>query len=300
MFASTCTTRSARAASSRGCASPPERWAPPLGPELEQMVQRIILGPRAGDAAGAALRGAHAGAVPARLDRPGRALQHALPLAALTMANYLIGDIQGCDAPLARLLAKIGYLAQPRHALPAGRPGEPRAGVGGGAAPADGLRRLRALPAGQPRPEPAGRGAWLPRAAPQRHHGRHPARPDREAMLDWLRHRSMALQRTACSWCTAACCRNGTWRRRWRWPAEVEAALRGPRLPDFLAHMWGNQPDHWDDALEGRRPAARDRQCAHAAALLHPRGRDGPEGLRRAGPGPPGMLPWFDPGAGAA
>ena len=27
----------------------------------------------------------------------------------MAMAHYLIGDLQGCDAPLARLLAKVGF-----------------------------------------------------------------------------------------------------------------------------------------------------------------------------------------------
>ena len=52
-----------------------------------------------------------------------------------TMALYLIGDVQGCDAPWARLLDEDRLLAQPRHAVPAGRPGQPRPGFGRGAAP---------------------------------------------------------------------------------------------------------------------------------------------------------------------
>ena len=32
---------------------------------------------------------------------------------------------------------------------------------------------------------------------------------------------------------------------------EVHTVLRGPDLPAFLRQMYGNQPDHWDDALTG-------------------------------------------------
>ena len=32
---------------------------------------------------------------------------------------------------------------------------------------------------------------------------------------------------------------------------EVEQALRGAELPRFLKHMYGDQPDRWDDALAG-------------------------------------------------
>ena len=47
--------------------------------------------------------------------------------------------------------------------------------------------------------------------------------------------------------------------------------------------MYGNEPAQWDDALTGSRAAARHRQRADAAALLHPRGRDGlrEQGRRR-------------------
>ena len=32
---------------------------------------------------------------------------------------------------------------------------------------------------------------------------------------------------------------------------EVETVLRGPDWKDFLAEMYGNSPDKWDDALTG-------------------------------------------------
>jgi bis(5'-nucleosyl)-tetraphosphatase (symmetrical) len=32
---------------------------------------------------------------------------------------------------------------------------------------------------------------------------------------------------------------------------EVQDALRGPDLIDFLAHLYGNEPAQWSDALRG-------------------------------------------------
>jgi bis(5'-nucleosyl)-tetraphosphatase (symmetrical) len=75
---------------------------------------------------------------------------------------------------------------------------------------------------------------------------------------------------------------------------EVEAALRGPDLPGFLAQMWGNQPDRWDDALAG---ADRLRVIVNALTRLRFCTPQGVMDLRASGglaQAPAGTLPWFD------
>jgi bis(5'-nucleosyl)-tetraphosphatase (symmetrical) len=75
---------------------------------------------------------------------------------------------------------------------------------------------------------------------------------------------------------------------------EVEAVLRGADLTGFLAHMWGNQPDRWDDALAG---ADRLRVIVNALTRLRFCTPEGVMDLRASGgptQAPPGMLPWFD------
>ncbi|MDT4849235.1 Bis(5'-nucleosyl)-tetraphosphatase, symmetrical [compost metagenome] len=76
--------------------------------------------------------------------------------------------------------------------------------------------------------------------------------------------------------------------------SEVESVLRGPALGDFLHEMYGNTPDHWDDALAGH---TRLRVIVNALTRLRyctPEGVMEFESKDGAIPGPEGYLPWFD------
>jgi bis(5'-nucleosyl)-tetraphosphatase (symmetrical) len=76
--------------------------------------------------------------------------------------------------------------------------------------------------------------------------------------------------------------------------AEVEAALRGPQLVDFLSEMYGDQPAQWDDSLKG---ADRLRVIVNALTRLRFCTPEGEMDLRSSGglgDAPPGYLPWFD------
>jgi len=75
---------------------------------------------------------------------------------------------------------------------------------------------------------------------------------------------------------------------------EVEAVLRGPGLVDFLAQMWGNQPDRWDDGLAG---VDRLRVIVNALTRLRFCTPQGVMDLKASGgldQAPPGLLPWFE------
>lgn len=75
--------------------------------------------------------------------------------------------------------------------------------------------------------------------------------PDREALLDWLRHRPL-LHHDATVGATLI---HAGLPPQWSLPAaqqhaaEVEAALQGEHYREFFAHMYGNQPDRWRDDL---------------------------------------------------
>ena len=75
--------------------------------------------------------------------------------------------------------------------------------------------------------------------------------------------------------------------------AEVEHTLRGPRYVELLAHMYGDQPDKWDDTLSGWE---RLRLVVNVFTRLRYCADDGRVDLAPVGaPGsqPPHLLPWF-------
>ena len=108
--------------------------------------------------------------------------------------NYLIGDLQGCCDALDRLLAEIGFSPSRDRLYVLGDL------VNRGPQSLATLRRLRGLgarrdlPARQPRPAPAGRRrtACAPRHRSDTLDDILDA-PDRDAWLDWLRQRRMAV-----------------------------------------------------------------------------------------------------------
>ncbi len=118
--------------------------------------------------------------------------------------------------------------------------------------------------------------------------------PDARALLDWLRTRHMAYAEddylmvhagVLPQWSPAqalACAR------------EVEAVLRGDGYREFLAHMYGNQPNHWSDDLHGM---SRLRVITNALTRLRVCTPEGGMDFRFKGELadiPPGLIPWFD------
>ena len=210
------------------------------------------------------------------------------------MATFLIGDVQGCDSALARLLEKIDFSPSRDTLYLLGdlvNRGPDSAGV---------LRRVMALQ-GSAHCLLGNHDLSLLAVA----HGlRAPHRndtmdsvllsPQREAMLDWLRHQRMAIQ--AHGWLMV----HGGVLPQWdagqvlRLAGEVEAVLRGPGLVDFLATMYGNEPAQWDDSLCG---ADRLRVIVNALTRLRfctPEGRMDLTASGGLGGAPKGYLPWFE------
>ncbi len=221
------------------------------------------------------------------------------------MASYLIGDVQGCDDALERLLAATGFSPSRDTVYLLGDL------VNRGPDSAAVLRRLARLD-GSARCLLGNHDMHLLAVA----HGiRAPHRrdtldsvlhaPDRQAMLDWLRRQQLAL-RTAIAgrdWLMvhAGVLPGWTAERTVALAQELEEVLRGPDLVLFLRGMYGNAPDRWDDSLQG---LDRLRVIINALTRLRFCTREGrmefdtKEGAEGA---PPGYLPWFDvPGRRAA
>jgi bis(5'-nucleosyl)-tetraphosphatase (symmetrical) len=210
------------------------------------------------------------------------------------MMDYLIGDLQGCGEPLEQILATIGFSpSRDRiHLLGDLVNRGPRslqvlerlAGLGDAARCLLGNHDLHLLAVANG-VERRSKGDTLDEIL---HH------PRRDELLDWLRHRDLAAE--ACGWLLV----HGGIVPQWTaaqtlaLAREVEAMLRGPGYVEFLPQMYGNEPNRWDDALEG---PDRWRFVINVLTRLRFCGADGELALKakegRAS-APPGTLPWFE------
>ncbi len=212
---------------------------------------------------------------------------------------YLIGDVQGCDGALQRLLEEIAFSPSRDSLVVLGDL------VNRGPDSASVLRRLMALgdaaqcllgnhdlhllAVAQGVRSP-GRGDTLDAVLQA---------PDCAAMLAWLRWQHLALATTVagkpCLMVHAGVLPQWTAAQTLALAGEVQAVLRGPDLPDFLHQMYGNEPNAWRDDLAG---APRLRVIINALTRIRfctPQGamEFAAKGLR-AQDAPPGYVPWFD------
>jgi len=204
-----------------------------------------------------------------------------------------IGDLQGCDTPLGRLLIR---------AAPA--PDEPLwfAGdlVNRGPDSLATLRRVRAL--GERAVTVLGNHDLhlLATACGAREPGRGDtldavlASPERTELLDWLRSRPLAYRQRDHLLVHAGVFPAWTAEQAVALAGEVERVLRGPDWGDFLRVMYGDSPDRWDDALSGDR---RLRAIVNALTRIRFVDADGRMDFtvkEGAGSAPAGLVPWFD------
>jgi bis(5'-nucleosyl)-tetraphosphatase (symmetrical) len=210
------------------------------------------------------------------------------------MALYLIGDVQGCDAPLGRLLAQVGFSASRDTLYLLGDL------VNRGPGSDSVLRRLMGY--GDAARCLLGNHDLSLLAVASGHRAPHRndtmdailAAPDREAMLDWLRHQRMALREHGLLMVHGGVLPQWDAAQVMSLAAEVEAVLRGPELAQFLPKMYGNEPARWSDSLQG---ADRLRVVVNALTRLRFCTPDGVMHLKASGApaeAPPGTLPWFD------
>jgi bis(5'-nucleosyl)-tetraphosphatase (symmetrical) len=78
---------------------------------------------------------------------------------------------------------------------------------------------------------------------------------------------------------------------------EVSAALTAPNYVDFLANMWGSEPDTWNDDLAGWDRLRVVVNAMTRMRFLTPEGRMEFRAPGAKGPperGPAGCVPWFD------
>lgn len=218
------------------------------------------------------------------------------------MKTYVIGDLQGCAHEAGLLLERI---AADAHAM-----GEARILFVGdlinrGPASLTALRRMKALSESSQGRVEALLGNHdlhlLAVAAGVQKLSRSDtldeilAAPDRDELVAWLRRRPLAMFVDAHLLVHAGVPPQWSAEQTMLLAAEVEAVLRGDGWADFLAQMYGNEPDRWDDSLTGIdrlrcivNALTRMRLCWPDGRMdfLHKESDKGPEGS--------GLLPWFD------
>ena len=214
------------------------------------------------------------------------------------MALYLIGDVQGCDDALQRLLDEISFSPSrdtlyllgdmvnrgPQSAAVLRR--LMRYGTAAQAVLGNHDLHLLALAAGVRQQSRSDTLGDILQAS------------DREAMLEWLRWQRMAMLEQidghALLMVHAGVLPNWSAQQAVALASEVETILRGPQLGDFLRQMYGNEPARWSDALTG---AERLRVIVNALTRMRfcdANGRMDHESKEGAASAPAGYMPWFE------
>ena len=207
---------------------------------------------------------------------------------------YFIGDLQGCNAPLQNLLRKIDFSPSRDTLYLLGdlvNRGPDSLGVlrslmtlGDSAKCVLGNHDLHLLARWQGARK-AGRKDTLQAVLDA---------PDLEALMEWLRYRSMAIQAHGWLMVHAGVLPQWDSLQTLAVAGEVEEALRGPDIEAFLKSMYGNKPTQWNEKLKGEdrlrvivNALTRLRFCTAAGEMEF-------ESSDVASAAPSGYMPWFD------
>lgn len=216
------------------------------------------------------------------------------------MSLYLIGDLQGCDAPFKRLLETIDFSPSTDTLYLLGdlvNRGPDSLGV---------LRRLGAL--GDAAQCLLGNhdlhalAVWQGVRATKRNDTLQTllAADDSAYLFEWLRHRPMAICAHGWLMVHAGVLPQWTTAQTLALAAEVESVLRGPDMKLHLAGMYGNTPAAWHNQLAG---PDRLRVIINALTRLRFCTADGLMDFTSNGNAdnpPDGFMPWFEvPGRAA-
>lgn len=206
---------------------------------------------------------------------------------------YLVGDLQGCCNPFERLLQTIDFSPSRDHVYILGdlvNRGPDSLGV---------LRRLRELD----NAATCLLGNHDLHLLAVAHGVRKPHRsdtldtilnaPDCEDWLNWIRQQRLAVYEHGWLMVHAGVVPQWDAAQTVALAREVEAMLAGPDVGEFLTRMYGNQPERWDDSLQGVprwrcvvNSLTRLRFCS-ADGTMEFATKDGSDGA------PEGFMPWF-------
>ena len=210
------------------------------------------------------------------------------------MATYAVGDIQGCFASFSDLLEEIGFSSSRDQLWLVGdliNRGPDSLAVLRWARQHEAALRvvlgnhdLHALAVAEGFVEPHRSDTLEPLLTA----------PDRDELLTWLRHRSLAYGEDEYLMIHAGLLPQWEGAQVLELAQEVETALRSSNYRDFFKHMYGNQPNRWEDGLQGM---DRLRIITNALTRLRVCSAEGEMDFRFKGEPdkiPTGLMPWFE------
>lgn len=208
--------------------------------------------------------------------------------------HYLVGDIQGCADAFERLLAEIAFSPSRDRLYVLGDL------VNRGPASLATLRRLREF--GAAATCVLGNHDWhlLAVAAGVRQRHRSDTiddildAPDREAWLDWLRQRRMAVFEQGWLMLHAGVVPQWDVALTLELAGALETALREQPAREFLAAMFGNEPLRWSESLAGTERLRFTLNTLTRARFVSADGTLEFETKDGAQAAPPGFQPWFE------
>ena len=117
--------------------------------------------------------------------------------------------------------------------------------------------------------------------------------PDRAELINWMRHRPMALSNGKVLTVHAGVLPQWDLQQTIECAQELETALRGKSYKEFLANMYGNLPNQWSNTLKGYERLRVITNALTRMRFCSPSGKmefESKEGLEQ---GPKGYIPWF-------
>ena len=212
----------------------------------------------------------------------------------MAMATYLIGDVQGCDEALGRLLHTLDFSPSRDTLYLLGDL------VNRGPDSLAVLRRLQALDGsaqcllGNHDLHALAVAKGVRRASRMDTLDALLQADDRDALLCWLRQQALALQAHGVLMVHAGVLPSWSAQDTLARAEEVQQVLRSPDWLDFVQQMYGNEPARWHDDLQG---VARSRVIVNALTRLRFCSADGTmefDTKEGADAAPAGFMPWFD------
>ncbi|MBU3589009.1 symmetrical bis(5'-nucleosyl)-tetraphosphatase [Polynucleobacter sp. 80A-SIGWE] len=117
--------------------------------------------------------------------------------------------------------------------------------------------------------------------------------PDRAELIHWLRHRPMALSNGKVLTVHAGVLPQWDLQQTIECAQEVEKALRNKSYKDFLANMYGDTPNKWNNSLKGYERLRVITNALTRIRFCTPTGTMEFESKEGFEDGPKGYIPWF-------